>query len=79
MWGCKLQAFRRYSLALALLLALPPVPPLGAQISVSMDIFPYERFSDPEAGLEEAEIFSSAMRLEVSLPFVLEEDSFAPE
>ena len=62
------------SLALALLLAILPVLPLGAQVSASIDVSPYRRFSDPEEGLEEVEIFSSAIRLEISFPFVLVED-----
>ncbi len=48
--------------------------PLAAQVSASIDVFPYQQFSDPEAGLEESELFSSAIRLEISFQFVLAED-----
>lgn len=64
----------RYSFALALLLPVLPVLPLAAQVSTSIDIFPYQQFSNPEEGLEESELFSRAIRLEISFPFVLAEE-----
>ena len=52
-------------------LLIAPSFPSIAQISLSFDALPYQKFSDPGSGLERSEIFSNATKIDISYPFVL--------